>query len=92
FITTWIPTHEIWSRTVHVNGKKRKQLKDETWIWVSLQPHEIDQYANDVMAHPTRENSAHLWRQRLQIYTSTCARTLPTLGKILQKLARGNST
>ena len=24
------------------NGKNRKQVKDETWIWVSLQPYEIE--------------------------------------------------
>ena len=39
-----------------LNGKKRKQLESETWIKVSLQPHEIEQSPNDVVAHLTREN------------------------------------
>ena len=38
------------------NGKKRKQLKGETWIKASLQPHEIEQSPTDVVAHLTREN------------------------------------
>ena len=38
------------------NGKKRKQLKGETWIKASPQPHEIEQSPNDVVAHLTREN------------------------------------
>ena len=30
------------------NGKNRKQVKDETWIWVSLQPYEIEHSHKDV--------------------------------------------
>ena len=32
----------LWSDQLASNGKNRKQVKDETWIWVSLQPYEIE--------------------------------------------------
>ena len=32
----------LWSDQLASNGKNRKQVKDETWIWVSLQPSEIE--------------------------------------------------
>ena len=53
----WIPTGGIWSRTCGASSgarrteisaqdpvhlKKRKKLKGETWIKVSLQPQEIE--------------------------------------------------
>ena len=44
------------SRSSPPQTAKRKQLKGETWIKVSLQPHEIEQSPNDVVAHLTREN------------------------------------
>ena len=32
----------LWSDQLASNGKNRKQVKDERWIWVSLQPYEIE--------------------------------------------------
>ena len=57
------------------NGKKRKQLKGETWIKASLQPHEIEQSPNDVVAHLTRENrelNASLEAKAADLYRHMC--------------------
>ena len=58
-----------------LNGKKRKQLESETWIKVSLQPHEIEQSLNDVVAHLTRENrelNTSLEAQAADLYRHMC--------------------
>ena len=58
-----------------LNGKKRKQLKGETWIKVSLQPHEIEQSPNDVEVHLTRENrelNTSLEAKVVDLYRQMC--------------------
>ena len=100
-ITTWIPTHGIWLWTLGASGDfgsrssppqtaKRKQLKGETWIKVSLQPDEIERSPNDVVAHLTRENRelhASLEAKAADLYrhmcdTRSCELTLNAVEKL----------
>ena len=78
------------SRSSPPQTAKRKQLKGETWIKVSLQPDEIEQSPNDVVAHLTRENrelNASLEAKAADLYrhicdTRSCELTLNAVEKL----------